>query len=123
MNALKRRVRQAVSPRIFGDLWTTLRGLFAYWLLRVARVLLCHGLHRHGADEVHRLAEVGLEEQVHVGELVDGEARLDGDGDRVGGLGYVVAAQELRCPSTRRVSGSQVRVAVTGVVVSMKSGR
>ena len=26
-------------------------------------------------------------------------------------------------PSTRRVSGSQVRVAVTGVVVSMKSGR
>ena len=47
---------------------------------------------------------------------------LDGDGDRVGGLGYVVAAQELRAEYATGL-GVQVRVAVTGVVVSMKSGR
>lgn len=61
----------------------------------LAGVLFGHGLHGHGADEVHRLAEVRLEEQVDVGELIDGETRLDGDGDSICGLGHVVAAQEL----------------------------
>lgn len=50
-------------------------------LLCVARVLLGHGLHGRGADEIHRLAEIGLEEQVHVGELVgDGCVEVLGKG-------------------------------------------
>lgn len=95
--------RKTISPRTFGDPWadsvrtvclsTTRRRIGrARGLLDVGGVLLGHGLHGHGAYEVHRLAEIGLEEQVHVGELVDGEARLDGDGDRVRGLGHVVTA-------------------------------
>ena len=97
------RARKTISPRTFGDPWadsvravclstTWRRTRRARGLLGVGGVLLGHGLHGHGAYEVHRLAEIGLEEQVDVGELIDGETRLDGDGDSICGLGHVVAA-------------------------------
>ena len=42
-----------------------------------------HCLNGHGSDEIDRLAEVRLEEQVGAGELIDREPRLNGHGHDV----------------------------------------
>ena len=81
-----------------------------------------HCLNGHGSDEIDRLAEVRLEEQV-------GGAVLLAGGGTASVTDTTFAACEMSCfdrncaPRMRRVTGLHTSVVVTGVVVSMKSGR